>query len=536
MQQAMQPRPFVIAGSWRRTLVATALLVAAVLWLYRDTVVAMVAIWSRSDTFAHAFLVPPIAAWLVWRERAELARRVPSPRPWLLLPLALAGLLWLLGDLGSVNSATQFALVGLLVLAVLALVGIEASRPIWFALGFLFFAVPFGEFLLPQLMAWTADFTVLALRASGIPVYRDGLQFVIPSGRWSVVEACSGVRYLIASAMVGALYAHLNYRSTRRRLVFVGISLLVPLVANWVRAYMIVMIGHLSGNQLAVGVDHLVYGWVFFGVVMFLMFVIGARWTEAPVAADASPAASGSRAPAAAGRRLSPAAWAWPVFAAAVAIVALPQWAVRNLALPSDAGPVPLEAPAPAAGWQAAGEQGRPFTPAFRNPVASVERSYAKDGRTVGLYLAYYRHQDYARKLVNSDNVLVPSGDERWVQTGSSSGSVSLGGRSVGVRAGQLRSMPGASAGREDRRQAWQLYWVNGTLTASDIQAKAYGALHRLMGRGDDAAVIVVDTEEFPDNAAQAVLAAFLRDHLAAIEAQLGRARASAGERSGPSP
>ena len=65
------------------------------------------------------------------------------------------------------------------------------------------FAVPVGEFLLPVFMEWTADFTVLALRLSGIPVYREGLQFVIPSGNWSVVEACSGIRYLIASLMVG---------------------------------------------------------------------------------------------------------------------------------------------------------------------------------------------------------------------------------------------------------------------------------------------------------------------------------------------
>ena len=126
----------------------------------------------------------------------------------------------------------------------------------------------------------TADFTVAALRASGIPVYREGLQFVIPSGSWSVVEACSGIRYLMASFMVGSLFAYLNYRSWRRRLAFVAVSLVVPIVANWLRAYMIVMLGHLSGNTLAVGVDHLIYGWVFFGIVIMAMFMVGARWSE----------------------------------------------------------------------------------------------------------------------------------------------------------------------------------------------------------------------------------------------------------------
>src|SRR2546423_1258251 len=81
-----------------------------------------------------------------------------------------------------------------------------------------------------------------------------------PTGSWWIVEACSGLRYLIASAMVGMLYAYLAYRSLSRRIAFVAASLAVPILANWLRAYMIVMIGYLSGNRLAVGIDHIIYG------------------------------------------------------------------------------------------------------------------------------------------------------------------------------------------------------------------------------------------------------------------------------------
>ena len=139
------------------------------------------------------------------------------------------------------------------------------ARVLAFPLAFLFFAVPFGEIFVPTLIDWTADFTVAALRFSGVPVYREGNHFVIPTGRWSVVEACSGVRYLIASLMVGTLYAAIAYRSARRRACFIVAAILVPIVANWLRAYMIVMLGHLSNNRLATGVDHIIYGWMFFG-------------------------------------------------------------------------------------------------------------------------------------------------------------------------------------------------------------------------------------------------------------------------------
>ena len=129
-------------------------------------------------------------------------------------------------------------------------------------------------------MNWTADFTVAAIKASGVPVYREGNNLLIPSGRWSIVEACSGIRYLIASLMVGSLYAYLSYRSPVRRVLFIAASFIVPIIANWLRAYMIVMLGHLSNNTIAVGVDHLIYGWVFFGIVMALLFWVGSRWRE----------------------------------------------------------------------------------------------------------------------------------------------------------------------------------------------------------------------------------------------------------------
>jgi exosortase len=69
------------------------------------------------------------------------------------------------------------------------------------------------------------------------------------------VEACSGVRYLISSVTLGCLYAYLTYQSTKKRLLFIAVSIVVPIIANGLRAYMIVMIGHLSGMELATGGD-----------------------------------------------------------------------------------------------------------------------------------------------------------------------------------------------------------------------------------------------------------------------------------------
>ncbi len=248
---------------WQRPGLLLVLLLAWTLFWFRDTASAMVGIWWRSDTFTHCFLVVPIVLWLVWHKRKLLSQLQPKPNAWGLGLLALTALAWLMGDLVAMNALTQLALVTMLIVLVFTLLGTAVTRALGFALAFLFFAVPLGEFAMPQLMQWTAYFTVQALRLTGIPVYNEGLQFVIPSGSWSVIEACSGVRYLIASLTVGTLFAYINYQSLHRRLIFVGVSIIVPVIANWMRAYLIVMLGHVFGNQHAVGVDHLIYGWLF---------------------------------------------------------------------------------------------------------------------------------------------------------------------------------------------------------------------------------------------------------------------------------
>ena len=436
--------------------------------------------------------------------------------------MAGVALAWLLGDLASVNSVTQLAMTALLVLAVPAVLGLRVAHVILFPLLFLFFAVPIGEFLLPQLMAWTADFTALALRASGIPVYREGMQLIIPSGHWSVVEACSGVRYLIASFMVGTLFAYLNYRSARRRWIFVGVSIVVPIVANWVRAYLIVLLGHLSENKLAVGADHLIYGWVFFGLVIGVMFAIGAWWSE-PDATIHARSVDTMAVPEARPRRIE-ALWATAV-AAAILVIA-PQLALHAIGdVAPGAAPNLAVLNGLAGPWQSSSRVVAAWKPAFQNPSAELTSSYTADGRDVGVYIGYYRQQDYQRKLVSSANELVKSMDPVWASIGGlGTDTLEIGGEALTVRSALLRgaATPGTP---EQRLRVWQLYWVGDKLTASDHRAKVYAATDRLLGHGDDAAVIVLYAEENQPGGARALLESFTRANLGAIGAQLRKTR-----------
>lgn len=496
--------------NWKQTLTA---IVAILLWIgywYWDTLEAMAQIWWRAETYTHGLAVPPIALWLIWRDRQRPAALAPHAAPWFAVPLAGLIFIWLLGDLAAVNALTQFAVIGIIVMAIMSLVGWQVAKTIAFPLLFLFFAVPIGDFLLPQLMEWTADFTVLALRLTGIPVYREGQNFVIPSGNWSVVEACSGVRYLIASLTVGTLYAYLTYTSLNRRLIFILVSLLVPVLANWLRAYIIVMLGHLSDNRLAAGIDHLIYGWVFFGVVIVIMFAIGARWAEPAQSLEHVRSTTGNNPP------NTSHSWATALILAVVT-AAGPLYethlrqasndAIVNLSLPSAPGswrsePLAID-------WQ----------PHFITPSIEAHTSFRNQDDRVGLYIAYYQNQNYSRKLVTSTNVLVTSNDPVWQIVANRQTIARLGSDEVRLREAELLKKQGSA---DERYIVWQCYWINGHLTTSDIEAKWLTAWAMLTGNGDDSAVILLYTQK---DSAITALPAFVDAAGSQIQLSLSKAR-----------
>lgn len=506
-----------LPGQMRRPLMVLAAAIVGLLAIFHSTGAAMVAIWSRSDTFAHGFLVPPIALWLIWRMRDRFQSVQPHIDARWLLPLAAAAFAWLLGSLVTVNALSQFMLVVMVVTLVPLILGWDATRVMLFPLLYLFFCVPVGEFLLPVLMEGTADFTVAALRASGIPVYREGLQFVIPSGNWSVVEGCSGVRYMMASVMVGSLFAYLNFQSLHRRLMFVGVSIVVPIVANWLRAYMIVMLGHLSDNRIATGVDHLVYGWLFFGVVITVMFMIGSRWAEPDRAR--TPAPHPDAAALAAGATTGRFAL---IAAAALLVVLMAPLADQWLRARAKGADVQLAWPseAPAGDWVLV-DEALPWQPQFQNASVTRRATFRRNGITVGAYIAYYRDQTHDRKLVTSTNMLVTSLDPMWA---TYSVDVQRAGDATWRSTDLVDRRNGIGAATR-HRTVWQTYWVDDAWSEDDVLAKALGAKGMLAGRGDDGAAVILFVDQAPKDGGNRVLAEFVQAQLPELRAALLKAR-----------
>jgi len=510
-----------------RHFIGLGVLLLLLLALFWSSYASIVAIWLRSPTFAHGFLVIPAVLFLIWRQRVPLRRIEPRVDARALLALAALVLAWLVARAGAVLLIEQLSAALLIPSLVWLMLGWPLLRALAFPLGFLvLFGVPMGDGLIEPLMAFTALVVVSLLRLSDIPVLWEGAFISVPSGDWAVVEACSGIRYLIASLFLGALYAALAFRRLGHRLLFIALAALLPILANGVRAYLIVLIGHLSDRRLAVGVDHLIYGWVFFGFLMFLLFAIGQRWSARLARTGSAEAADTSSRPASALEPRQPPETARPLLLGLLAALAilgsgplLAAWMERPCPAPAD---VALVLPPPGVHWRALSAPASDWAPSYREPLARVHETYApttadeaEKASTVGLYLALYGGG--RGELVNALNVLVEARDRRWRLIARDARRVRIGGRSERVIEAQLDS-----PARGQRLLVWQWYWIEGDRLSRDVMAKARETLWRLGGRPARAVGVVLYTPlELNETPARARLERFSRELLPSIETAL---------------
>ncbi len=500
-------------GDWRFAAPWTIALLVVVTAIYWETAASTVAIWLRSETFTHGFLIIPISAYLIWSNRGQLALLAPRADWRAAIVLLGLGLLWLLSYYAGVLVLQQLSLVAMWGVIVWMVLGWTVAWAMAFPLAFLIFAVPMGEELIPPMMDFTADFTVAALQLTGIPVYREGTFFEIPSGQWSVVEGCSGVRYLIAAVSLGCLYAYLTYRSLSRRLLFIAASVIVPIVANGMRAYMIVMIAHLSDMKLALGVDHFIYGWVFFGLVMLLLFWLGSFWREddvEPIKQDDT----ASHVP------VRPSATKPLLTMGVIGLVVAGVWPlIAQITVAARSAPVDivLNSPAAVSAWQPA-EALSTWRPRYLGMDVELEQTYQREGRAVSLYLGYYHEQRQDSELINSQNILVEQKHPVWRQVADAPLEITLDGQRVAIRQAKLRS-------NGQDLLVWYWYWMDGTYTVDHLAVKLRDAIAKLLGRPGDSAVVMVATEyQDAGESAQLLLQRYIDDMLPSIETTLTQA------------
>jgi exosortase A len=452
---------------------------------FHQTLFAMMTTWYSSRTFSHGFLVFPLCGYLVWRRRKELTALQPAPTLWGLLPLAMLCTLWVLGNIAGVKLIEESAFVGVLVALTWTFLGSAVVSDLALPLTFLIFAVPFGLGIIGPLQDLTAWFAVHALTFSGIPAVLENRVLSVPTTTWTVSEACSGIRYLFSSIMLGVIFAWTVYHSRKRRLLFLLASVLTPIVANGVRAYGIVLLAYWTSNRFATDVDHIVYGWMFFTAVQLALCAVGLLWREGPTQEEIHPSqarVAGSVAPRFSGRLALSGAVLAALLLGVTPAIASQLWRRVSANVEGLSRAVPSFSVA--APWTAHSTFDASWTPDLPGKNSDFIQSYSYGPRWVDLYLAAYSGGP-GFELLNSYNRV--SNPKRWSLIADSFEYHWLDGKRIRIRQSLIRS-------GNDLRLIWTWYKVAGESTGSPERVKFLQAKARLMGGSAATSVVAIST------------------------------------------
>ena len=241
---------------------------------------AMAHQWWNIDTYSHILLILPILAWLVWIRRDEVAR-FEAQGWWPGFLCCLLGLaICFVGRSADINLIAQLGVIVAFQGATFGIVGFRVGLILAFPLAYMFFLVPFGDEIIPPLQYVTAEMATALTRFSGVETVADGIHIDTPAGLFIVAEECSGVKFLVAMVALGVLVAYSCFASWKRRILFLLACVIVPIVANGIRAWATIFIAQYVGAEAAGSFDHIVYGWFFFGIVIALVLGVAWRWFE----------------------------------------------------------------------------------------------------------------------------------------------------------------------------------------------------------------------------------------------------------------
>lgn len=456
-------RPLLIVGF-------TITLVVAVYW---PTFSRMVDMWALS-TYRYAWLVYPIALYLFWRNRHALAAE-DQKGSWLGVALAaVAVFVWLLAR-ATGTQTVEFVSVTLLIIATFwAISGTDAARKAAFPLGLLLAAVPTGEFFINYLMESTADTSAVLLGIVGVPAYRDGMFLMLPGGTFEVAEACGGLRYLLAGIFASLAFAYLSWSSVRKRLVFVLLAAVTMVIANGVRAFIVMYVA--SATHMQVLKDHRLFGMVLFIAVFIGLIYVGERYAD-PIAPRTDPDAA----------RPAPGPGGMPLAAALAVLLIIAAGPSFLYAQSRQAAPAVAAEKLPGfdgctgpAAWE------RNWTPVFAAADYLRRGSYRCGDYRANAYVAGYVNQQQGKELISFGNRIWPHDWRRnviesTIRVASSAGAVNV--RQAFVQE-QGRSM-----------LIWYWYQVGDAATDSEIAVKLRSALHVLSLNPVRSSVVAVSVD-----------------------------------------
>jgi exosortase len=269
------------SASWNW--VAIAWFAVLLILAYLPTLIRLVQQWDQSEEMSHGFFVPLVAAYIAWQKRGEISKLKLAPH-WLgLVLVVLAGLQLTVATLGAELFLARTAFVLAVWGAVVYLGGWPLFKALSFPLLLILLMIPIPEIIYNQitfpLQLFASSVAEWALNLMGYPVLREGNVLELASQKLQVVEACSGIRSLLALTFLSLIYGFFFTKTVWIRIALFFSTIPVAIAANAGRVTFTGILSEIN-PEYATGFFHSVSGWVLFLVAFVLLTFVhqGLEW------------------------------------------------------------------------------------------------------------------------------------------------------------------------------------------------------------------------------------------------------------------
>src|SRR6266404_6116946 len=276
MATSFERQPSLIVRYWR-----PAVLAATVAAVFGPTLAILGRQWWEDPNYSHGLVLPFLCAFIIWRQKEELASVPIRPTIWGSVIVIASLILLLVGSLGAELFLARMAFVGTCVGLLLYFAGTPMLRKLAFPIGLFLLSIPipaliFNEIVFPLQLVASRFATFCLERVDVMPVLREGNLLVLPGYTLEVVEACSGIRSLMSLIALAVAYGYFLEKRVWMRWLLVFAVFPLAIFSNGIRVFISAILTHYWGLAAAEGFLHSFSGWAIFVVSMVLLFAIHA--------------------------------------------------------------------------------------------------------------------------------------------------------------------------------------------------------------------------------------------------------------------
>ncbi len=259
-----------------KSLVQVVIILAAFTILFSNTIAKLVHDWSTNDNYSHGFLVPFIAAYMIWQKKDQLSQVQTGHCRVGFLTVFLGMCIFVVGNVGAELFIMRTAIVITIVGICLSYLGYRNTAVIAVPLLYLLFMIPlpaiiWNKIAFPlQLLA--ASLTENVVQMLGIPLLREGNVLHLPNTTLEVVDACSGLRSLTSLFALSAAASYMARLNLFSKWILFLSAVPIAIIVNIVRLTSTAYLALAIGPEAANGFLHDISGFLSFAGAMVLLF------------------------------------------------------------------------------------------------------------------------------------------------------------------------------------------------------------------------------------------------------------------------